>query len=358
MKLHIIEPTLSSSAGHCFTLVHTLSQANANKHFAHIEVWGNNNLDELMLHHLAVKTHAFFHRKVRRVQLFFLLRRLLLQGDTVFLPTTSRAELAIFALLPKRIKNKGRIFFYIHQMRIEGSKAKRLQAIAKRSSEARILCTTDALAQCMKKAGFQHVCEQPCPFEIPETFPNNPHFHQIIFPGIARKDKNFPFILTLLSELKSSHLSLPFLIQAAPNHHGELPNDIQSIIHQITDLRYSTLRMPCREMNHEEYLEQFAGGICLQPYIVDEYAEKISGITLDALARGCPVIIRKGIHSANLVEQYQAGICIDNTKAEDWIQAIQHIIQHYETYQANCRAAFNDLSYTHHPMRTLETLIE
>ena len=356
-KLHIIEPTLNSSAGHCFSVTQALARANKENPIASLELWADRHMDDSALNILNVKTHSYFSRKIRRIQVFFLLLKLLSRGDTVFLQTTSRAELAAYALLPKKIKLRGNAYFYIHHMRMDGLKKKRLEVIAKNALNARILCTTEQLATSMREAGFEHVKVQLYPFETPEAYPKKALFRHLIFPGIARMDKNFPFIASIVNMLKQHHEDIPLFIQAAPNHHNEFPADILPIIKQIQDTEYAHLKMPCTSLNSNDYLAQFSGGLCLLPYNIEVFADKVSGVTLDALAHGCPVIIQKGMHSANLVNQFQAGISLEHNNEEAWLVAIKTIICNYGSYQINCHKAFDFLSKAHHPARILETII-
>jgi len=355
-KLHIIEPTLNSSAGHCFSVTQALARANKEKALVTLELWADQHMDDSALNILNVKTHSYFSRKIRRIQVFFLLLKLLKRGDSVFLQTTSRAELAAYALLPKKIKNRGNAYFYIHYMRMDGFKKKSLEMIAKNAPNARILCTTNHLTASIRDAGFKHVKKQLYPFETPKTYPENVLFRHLIFPGIARMDKNFSFIASIVSMLKEHHENIPLFIQAAPNHHNEFSADILPIIKQIQDTEYTPLNMPCSSLNSHDYLAQFSGGLCLLPYNAEAFADRVSGVTLDALAHGCPVIIQKGMHSANLVDQFQAGISLEHNNKEAWLLAIKTIICNYDSYQINCRKAFDFLARAHHPARILETI--
>lgn len=355
-SLHIIEPTLINGSGHCFALVNSLAKANAEKQLWKIHLWAGKQADLDFPAQLQVDTHTTFSRRIRRLQVYFLLRKLLNRGETIFLPTASRAELAAYALIPERIRKKGRAYFYVHQMRVDGSKGKRLKAIANRAPETRVLCTTDSLAASIRDSGFTDVREQAYPFEVPNLAPQNNPFRHIIFPGIARMDKNLPFMAELLSHMSRKKSSIPMMIQAAPNHHGEYAADVSQTLHDIEATLYPHLNMPKASLSDDEYLNQFVGGICLQPYVTSEYSNKISGITLDALTRGCPVIVQKGIHSAELVEQFKAGICLDSCDPDSWLEAMEKVVHDYATYKNNCRKAFEYLARTHHPMRTLETL--
>ncbi|MDX8414400.1 MAG: hypothetical protein R8J85_09970, partial [Mariprofundales bacterium] len=354
-ELHIIEPTLINDAGHCFTVCSALADA-VSRDGGAVQIWAGKQADHGLIAGNGVHCTPYFSRVLRRIQVHFLLRRLLRAGDTVLLPTAGRAELFAYALVPKRLRMRGKALFYVHQMRMDGKRAARLQWIARRAPEARILTTTDALAEVIRSAGFSQVQSQPCPFALPDAEPADTPFKQVIFPGMARMDKNLPLIADLIALMQQGAHAMPLLVQAGPNHHGEYAADIAALIEKIRHIGYPHLTMPGRAVNGEDYLAQFVGGVCLQPYVVAEYANKISGITLDALARGCPVIVRKGIWPATMVAQFDAGIVVDSDAAVDWLSAINAVVRHYSQYQQQCRLAYAWLREHHSADNLLATI--
>jgi len=354
-SLHIIEPTLINDAGHCFTVCSALADAVV-RDGGTVQLWAGRQADRRLITGDGVDCTPHFSRVLRRIQVHFLLRRLLRAGETVLLPTAGRAELFAYALVPKRLRLRGKALFYVHQMRMDGRRAARLQWIARRAPEARILTTTEALADTIRSAGFSQVKSQPCPFALPAAEPANTPFKQVIFPGMARMDKNLPLIADMIDLLKSERGAIPLLVQAGPNHHGEYAPDIAALIEKIRHIGYPHLTMPGRAVSGADYLAQFVGGICLQPYLVTEYANKISGITLDALARGCPVIVRQGIWPAAMVAQFEAGVVVDSDAASDWLAAINKVITHHSQYQQQCRLAYHWLREHHSADSLLATI--
>ncbi|MDX8409855.1 MAG: hypothetical protein R8J84_07455 [Mariprofundales bacterium] len=357
MTLHILEPTLINDAGHCFTVASALIGAASMRQLP-IHLWLGKEADSQLISASGVQLTPYFSRKLRRIQLHFLLRRLLADGETVFVPTASRSELLAYALIPRRLRQRGKVVFYVHQMGMDGRRFARLQWIARKAPEARILTTTEALADAIRRAGLRNVQRQACPFALPHEAPESTHFCQVIFPGMARMDKNLPLVAKLIACMQTTQSTIPLLLQAGPNHHGEYAPDVAALLSQIRQLDYPHLTMPSCAMHGEAYLEQFVGGICLQPYRVDQYANKISGITLDALARGCPVVVRQGIWPATMVAQFDAGVVVDSEDAAAWLRAIEMVIGDYARYQANCRQAYLYLQQEHDPSHLLATLQE
>ncbi len=354
---HIVEPTFNSTAGHCHTVVHSLAVA-ARQYDPDIavHVWSGHRLSANCMADADVCLHPLFHRRIRRLQLWWLLGKLARSGQRVLLPTAGRSELALFAALPASWRKQARIWFYLHQLRMDGARGKRLQLLGERLPDARILCTHKELQRLMQAAGFRHARLQPCPFEPPQHAVQTVPFKHIIFPGEARLDKNLPFLVDLLRHMRQQRATIPVMIQAAPNHHGVFAPAIQRVLDALQQVGYAHLTMPARAFDGEEYLAQFSGGICLQPYRVEDYASKISGITLDALTRGCPCIAMKGTWPAEVAGEFAAGVVCERLDAAQWYAAINTVIRQYAVYQQRCQQAMQVLTERHHPLRTLETL--
>lgn len=357
-QLHIIEPTLNNTAGHCFTVVHSLAMAAREALPDHqVHTWVGHRFECARMADSGAEAHPYFHRRIRRPQLWWLLLRLCKRGDTVLLPTAGRSELALYAMIPEGLRQRGTVWFYLHQLRMDGARATRLTMLAERIPDARILCTHPALKKVVSEAGFRSVEVQPCPFEPPQHIFSQQPFKRIIFPGEARLDKNLPFIVALVRHLHLEKMDIPVMVQAGPNHHGLFPRPIAQLLQELAQIGYAHLEMPRKALAGDAYLNQFSGGICLQPYRVEDYASKISGITLDALTRGCPCIAQQGIWPAEVLSEFSAGLVCAQLNITSWIDSIQAIITDYATYQQRCQLAMSTLSERHHPLRTLETII-
>lgn len=355
--LHIIEPTLNNTAGHCFTVVHSLAMAARNGLPDYrIHVWVGSRFDCQHMQNSKAESHPYFYRRIRRPQLWWLLRSLLAKGDTVLLPTAGRSELAVYGLLPQNLRKQGKVWFYLHQLRMDRTREKRLHMLAQRLPEARLLCTHPALQDIVSQAGFRHVTMQPCPFEPPQHDFQATTFRHIVFPGEARLDKNLPFLVELIRHMHAEKMTIPIVIQAGPNHHGTFSKAISRVIQTLRGIGYAHLQIPQQALSGDNYLEQFTGALCLQPYRIEDYAAKISGITLDALTRGCPCIAAAGTWPADVLSEFSAGKVCEALDVPLWMQAIEEVIHDYARYQSQCQQAMLALRERHHPMRTLETI--
>ncbi|MDQ6950742.1 MAG: hypothetical protein Q9M26_03665 [Mariprofundales bacterium] len=359
MTLHILEPTLINDSGHCYTVARALIDvAVVSEPVTPIHLWAGRQAEARLIDLPTVQLTPCFSRKLRRIQLHFLLRRLLRAGESVFVLTASRAELFSYAMIPKALRQRGNAVFYVHQMRMDAKRLRRLQWIARRAPEMRILTTTEALAQSISQAGFAQVRCQPYPLALPEALPATPPFRHLLFPGMARMDKNLALVAEVIGRMHQRGCTIPVHLQAAPNHHGEFAPDVAALLQKIRHIGYPHLTMPEQAVDGAAYLDQFRGAICLQPFHRDQYADKVSGITLDALGQACPVVVRSRIWAATMVTRYDAGAVVDGDDANIWLDAIIAVIADYPRYQANCCQAYAELRQQHDPARLFAAIMD
>jgi hypothetical protein len=81
-----------------------------------------------------------------------------------------------------------------------------------------------------------------------------------------------------------------------------------------------------------EYESLFAGAIVLQLYNTTDFSDRVSGVTLDALSGGCPVITGSGTWISRMIETYVAGLIVDNVLPENILGSANEIISNYEQY--------------------------
>jgi hypothetical protein len=65
----------------------------------------------------------------------------------------------------------------------------------------------------------------------------------------------------------------------------------------------------------------------------------VSGVTLDALAQGCPVITTAGTWMAAQIESPKAGIALQSITAESLLDAAKAIIASYADFRASALEA-------------------
>jgi glycosyltransferase involved in cell wall biosynthesis len=83
----------------------------------------------------------------------------------------------------------------------------------------------------------------------------------------------------------------------------------------------------------EAYAANFPGAICLQPYDRAEFRDRVSGVTLDALAHGCPIVATARTWSAAVIEPFGAGLALANPAADSLHVAVRAVIADYARYR-------------------------
>jgi hypothetical protein len=85
------------------------------------------------------------------------------------------------------------------------------------------------------------------------------------------------------------------------------------------------------------YAASFEGGICVQPYHAQKFADRVSGVTLDALTAGCPVVAVAGTWSARMVERFGAGRVVPDVRPGTLLEAVRAVESRYAEYAAAAR---------------------
>ena len=62
---------------------------------------------------------------------------------------------------------------------------------------------------------------------------------------------------------------------------------------------------------------------------------RVSGVTLDALVAGCPIVALSGSWIARMVKKYNAGIIVETPDPVIVNSAVEKIVTDYMSYQGN-----------------------
>jgi hypothetical protein len=183
--IHIIEPTLRDEAGHCHSLISNLAACGDRPPLV---VWSDKKIQLPQLAALPrLKLEAYFSRRLRRVQAYFLYRRLLKAPGKIFVSTAGRTDLQLMHWAAGKHAHKNRIFFYVHWLGLSAGKKSQLEKIAQRRPEFTLLTTTKSAADSLRECGFISV--QQIPYPVAATV--NSHaaaFKYVLMAGAARQD--------------------------------------------------------------------------------------------------------------------------------------------------------------------------
>ena len=345
VPLQVVEPTLEDYSGHCHSLVSSLVRAARG---CAIELWagqirqaqapqGNSGVP--MTFGPDVTVHSHFRRRERLQQMLRLMHRLLRTPARVVLTTARTRDLVLVALAAPGRLPADRVFLYFHWLRETSSKRRLFRFVAARQPDLAIFCTTDRLVEVFRACGFRHVAMLPYP--APETSREESPvpFRRLLYAGAARRDKGFGIVVDLVQWLASTGSDIPIAVQITPEHYGKYDEPTRADIARLEAIRYGPLTLIRETPPPGEYAANFPGSICLQPYDAVEFADRVSGVTLDALAQGCPIVATAGTWTARLIQPFDAGIALQSPDAESVHAAALSLRADYPRYRANALAA-------------------
>ncbi len=338
--LHVVEPTLEDYSGHCHSLVSSLVRASRGRA---VELWkGRERIGDLavpMTFGPDVTVHSYFRRRARLQQMLRLLHRLLRKATPLILTTARTRDLVLIALAAPGRVPPDRVFLYFHWLRDTPSKRRLISFIAARQPDLAIFCTTERLVEIFRRCGFRHATMLPYPAPAATRDASPVPFRRLLFAGAARKDKGFGIVVDLVHRLAMTNAEVPVAVQITPDHYGKYDEPTRADIARLEAIRYPPLTLIRETPSPEEYAANFPGSICLQPYDPGEFADRVSGVTLDALAHGCPIVATVGTWTSRLIAPFDAGVAVEAPDATKLHAAVNTLRADYPRYRGNALAA-------------------
>ena len=357
--LHIIEPRLSSEAGHCHQLVHSLAVAASE---CDITIWAGRDAAAIAANWQGPgRLVPWFHRRWRRLQSLWLLRRLLREPGRVLISTAGTADLQIAHWAAAGVIAPHKLFAFVHWLGRKAGKAHRLALIARRQPHIEILAPTTAVADFFAACGYRSTAvPYPVDLAIDEgaVTAASASFRHILVAGAARMDKGFDHAARFVFEMQRRGVVLPIVVQTSleQRHRGDAV--IAQQIARLRTARAPHLTLVDATLTRAQYLAQFEGAIALQPYGAHEFKDRVSGVTLDALAAGCPLVVTEGTWMAQMVRRFDAGIVTADLSGAGLVDAVQRVHAAYARYTANALAASHSLAQEHSARRLLDIVLQ
>lgn len=342
LPIQIVEPTLSSEAGHCAAGYRSMSASAQGLSFA---LWIDRgaHLDELNFSQCELR--PYFYRRLRKLQIFWLFRRLLRRSHQMYVPTASYFDLRVCDLAAGKQLEPYQAFFYFHKLRLSAKRQAALRALALRQPHLELFGTSEEIVARLREAGFSRVHRIiPIVNDAGGTVLEATAFRHLLFAGAARADKGFSAVVDLVQLMAAQGTHLPTLIQTSGDHYGRHDEQTQQDLQRLSQVSFTGLQTVSDTLNVDQYRAQFAGSICLLPYSPAQYYDKMSSVVFDALMAGAPAITLEGTSMAPIVAQTGAGIVLPDTNPQRWLEAVLHIQQHYDAFQARARSAASQYS--------------
>ncbi|MDD5028439.1 MAG: hypothetical protein PHH58_02895, partial [Rhodoferax sp.] len=107
--LNIVEPTLNSYTGHCYSLVEAIAQAVPG---GQVRVWAGTQSQEYWK--VQEQIRPYFYRSLRKIQSFFLFRKLLTEPGKVLLSTAGSIDFFMLDWAARGKIPKNKVYLYVH----------------------------------------------------------------------------------------------------------------------------------------------------------------------------------------------------------------------------------------------------
>ncbi|MFZ4721962.1 MAG: hypothetical protein ACOYMI_02290 [Phycisphaerales bacterium] len=334
--LHIIEPTLRSHDGHLSSLVSEFAALFGGPVIVHAD----RRSQELSIP--GVEIVRRFPRRFRKLLLPWVYFRLLRARERILVSTATTADFWSLRLAA-RLANQAthRVTLFVHWYRHKPRKDRVMAAFARAHPDIALLAPTSGCAEMLRSCGFRNVTEVPYPFRfrssqgetVSESDP------RVLVAGGARRDKGFPHVVALIEHLASRGLDLPFTVQVSGDHWGEYKDDISALVERLRTARLPRLCTVPDALGPREYEALFRGAIVLQPYESATFRDRVSGVTLDALNAGSPIVASAGTWTASIVARFGCGVVCESVGPTSLHAAIDAIrSRHPEFHRRACEA--------------------
>ena len=354
--VEIVEPTLKDETGHCYSFLSSLCKVSEKVNF---NLWISRDAD-LEFSGQYVNINRYFYRRIRRLQSYLLYRKLLAGRNKIFLPTAGIIDLIMLDWASKGVISTGKVYLYFHWVNITEKKRARLKRIALHQPNLMILGPTASVVDIFLEAGFVNSRIVPYPISTRESDirVTENAFTRLLYAGAARQEKGITAVVDLIEYMNTAGLEFPISVQNSADHHGNYCAATKSDIERLINIHYPHLQLIPETLSSESYTRLFYGAISIQLYDASKFQDRISGVTLDALSAGSPIVATAGTWTAKMVERFNAGIIIDGLQPGKIVAAIQEIISKYVEYSKNAHNGGLKLQQENSAEYLFDTLID
>jgi len=357
-RIDLVEPMFEGESGHCRDFLTSLCRASVGSGFS-LRVFAGKGarLPEIVGADCEMVRH--FSRRLRRVQAFFLYRRLLRGPGRILVATAGRTDMILLDLASRGGIPPSKAFLYFHWVRSSPGKLEFFRKIAVRHPGLVIMGPTPGVTDVFKECGFRDVRTVPYPVTaaVPSPGEGAAGFRHILYAGAARPDKGFGRVVDLVRWLDGQGKTIPVTVQASADHYEKFAPATRAEIARLQVEGFPWLRILPETLAEAEYRGFFEGAVCLQPYDRNDFADRISGITLDAFSAGAPVVATSGTWMARMVTRFDAGIAVEDLSPPSLFAAVESIRAEYQLRRSNALKGGRVLQEEHSARHLFSALV-
>lgn len=342
MVLNIVEPTLNSHTGHCYSLVDAIAQAAP---VDQVHIWAGRESAKFWQGRGRIE--PYFFRSIRKFQSYFLFRRLLAGPGKILISTAGTSDLMLLDWAARRRIPEKKVYLYVHWLGAKASKAATLAKVAMAQPNLEIMCATASTTSFFKELGFRSTTVSYPRARVDSSPQSVQAFHHLLFAGAARLDKGFEHIANLVEDLAHTQAHWPIWVQASSTHQTRHEPAILSQITRLRDSGYANLVLMENTLTPTDYQAMFSGAISIQPYSASDFEDRVSGVTLDALSAGCPVVVTANTWLGRVVMKHNAGVATSDLSPLGLKKAVEEVLQDYAGYSLRAAKAGQLLCHEH-----------
>ena len=354
-NLLIIEPNLRNHSGHYAEFVRAVGSRSKNEV---LDVYAHPDADDMLREMPGVQVCTDEPRTGQPLAEWRTIVRAV-RNETPFLILTSdgrhSAAVAIAATVNSSKPEKAHLFFHRAPSTLRDRFFLPFAALTKKYALA--ITSTEIVAAELRTDGWLRVVSVPYPALGAEVPPQPAAFSHLLMAGAARLNKGLDIITELAEQWATEGRTIPLFVQVSKKHAAKHGRREAVVVETLLSSGYSGLVTDENPPDRSEYLKRFVGALVLAPYTQEHFASQVSGIVLDALLHGAPVIATHGTWAGDQVERFGAGMTIAERRPAALIAAIDKVLADWTTYAANACAAAQILAQEHDPRHLLDVLL-
>ena len=155
---------------------------------------------------------------------------------------------------------------------------------------------------------------------------------KVLFPGGPSEAKGFHLTASLAKELSEDIFNkIDFSVRVSEQSNPPMP------MHDyIRDVRRSKFEVIDAELTKSDYSHLLSeADIIALPYDPKVFAERTSGLVVDAAYLGKPMIVLEGGWIADTVSKFGNGIIVTSFSSEEFVPAVNDLIRDYSKYSSS-----------------------
>lgn len=347
--LRVIEPMLKGPSGHYAEFVRALA-ARAKGEFDAIEVFAAPRAEAFLPSlggAVPVRGCAMPRGPGAEIRA---VRRSLREGHRA-LVLTANASHALMAGTPAVLTadELARLSLFVHWPLVKPAQRLALALAGRVRRRSLFLAPTRGVREALVEAECAHVVQVAYPATRAAHARLRAPFRHLLMAGAARINKGLDVVAELAERLARDGRDLPLLVQVSPKHVDRHGSREDAVVARLLAAGYRGLVADPKAPDRAEYAARFEGALVLAPYERAKFASGVSGVVLDALLHGAPVVATSGTWAGDVVDRFDAGIVLRDRTAAQLADAVERILGRWDRYAQNAAKASEALATEHDP---------